>query len=614
MKRIGQWKRWAMVAMAATALVALPLLWPAQLGGSVSFLTTVGSSMHPHVQDGDFALIRSGPPYRVGDVVAYRNGDLRQIALHRIIDAGDGRFRLKGDNNDFIDSYEPDESEIVGRLWVLLPNAGAWLDWLRQPRGAALATALLSAAIGTGVHQTRKRMRGRRTGEPVRGTGLSRRGPVRLAPAPGTAPRAVWERVAAGAAAFTLLGGIVALYASGRPGLRDEVELIPYAHTGQFHYEAPAVVGNDVLAGGAMRDGTPVYLRLASTLRVRFDYELASEHLRDAEGTHRLIAVLSDTRGWDREIELQPATDFDTPTFSSRGTLSLPTLQAMIQRFQEQTGIANTNFQLRLVAEAEVRATIAGQEVRETFAPELPFTVDTFSLQPNRVEGGNPLKPEQAETVQRAVQAPNELRLLGRGVAVEDLQRAGASAAAGAGAVLLIALLALGRSPAERPSERIARRYGARMLDVQRLEPRPDERLVGIGDIQDLARVAANLEAPILHLAHGTRHRYLVQEGATTYVAEVDDALGAQETAVVGPLAAPVAYPPPRPSHPQPQAPLPAPLPAQPPAQPAHAGALRRPPAMVEIDLGDPVPPAPTGSLTSPGSLTLPPAPPRRPR
>ena len=606
MKRNRHLQRWATVAMAAVALAALALLWPAQLGGRVSFLTTVGSSMHPRIQEGDFALIRSGPPYRVGEVVAYRNGDLRQIALHRIIGAEDGRFRLQGDNNDFIDSYEPDESEIVGRLWVLLPNAGSWLDWLRQPRDAALATALLSMAIGTGVHQTRKRMRRRRSGEPVRGAGVARRGPRRLAPAPGAAPRAVWQRVAAGAAAITLLGGLSALYASAQPPLRDEVELVAYAHTGEFHYEAPALVGNDVLAGGAMRDGTPVYLRLASTLRVRFDYELTSEEPHEAEGTHRLIAVLSDTRGWDREIELQPATAFDTPTFSSRGTLSLPTLQAMIQRFQEQTGITNTNFQLRLVAEAEVRSTIAGVEVRDTFAPELPFTVDTFALQPNPVEGGDPLTPRQADTVQRDTRVPNELRLLGRGLAVADLRRTGAAAAGGAGAVLLIALLALSRSPAERPSERIARRYGSRMLDVQRLEPRPDERLVGMGDIKDLVRVADNLEAPILHLAQGTRHRYLVQEGATTYVAEVDDALGAQETAIVGPLPAPLAHPAPRQHDPQ------APAPGAP-HRPAGGG-LRLPPPVVEIDLGEPLPPAPIGTPRAQGGLGLPPAPPRRPR
>ena len=597
MKKTKRGKRWATVAMAAVALAALALLWPAQLGGRTSFLSTIGTSMHPRIHEGDFALIRSGPPYRVGEVVAYRNAELRQIALHRIVDRDGERFVLKGDNNDFLDAYQPAEPELIGRLWVLLPNVGSWLDWLRRPRDAALATALLSMVIGTGVRQKRKQMRRRRSGEPVRGAGIARRGP-RSPARPAPTARGIWQRLAVGAAVVLVAGAGATAYAAEQPRLRDEVELVPYTHRGAFHYEAPAVVGNDVLAGGAMGDGTPVYLRLASTLRVRFDYALEAAQVDQAEGTYRLLAVLSDTRGWAREIELQPATPFDTPEFTVRGTLSLPTLQAMIQRFQEQTGIANTNFQLRIVAEADVRATVAGREVSDTFAPELPFTVDTYALQPNPVENRDPLRPETAGTVQRQVRVPNEVRLLGRGMPVADLQRAGATAAGAAGLLLLVSLLLLARSPAETPSERIARRYGSRMLEVQRLEPRPDERLVGMSDIKDLVRVADNLEAPILHLAHGPRHRYVVQEGATTYVVELDDALGAEAAATVGPLPAPVSAHPVR---------------YQAPESPRPAG-MKLPPPVVEIDLGEALPPAPIGTPPPAGGLGLPPAPPRRQR
>lgn len=594
MARKGTVRRLAGATMLALAAACVVLLWPAQLGGKVSFLTTVGVSMRPDIREGDFALVRSDPPYRVGEVVAYRNAALRQIALHRIIErTQDGRFRLKGDNNDFVDSYEPTQEEIVGRLWVLLPRVGSWLDWLRRPRDAALATALLSMLIGTGVRQTRRRMRRRRTGEPVPGAGLSRRGGTAGAPAPA---RVRWLRTAVAAGALTVLASGAATFAAGQPAMRDDVVLVPYRHVGQFHYEAPAVVAGDVLAGEAMRDGTPVYLRLASSLRLRFDYTLESEQVDRVAGSLALRAVLSDTRGWEREIPLRDRSAFDGPEADVRATLNLATLQAMIQRFQEQTGIAATNFRLRVSPTAEVEATLAGETLRDTFAPELVFNVDTHALQLDPGEHGEPLLVERADALQRDVRVPNELQLLGRAVSVEELRRGAVATALAAAAVLLVALAVLARAPSERPSERIRRRHGARILDVQRVEPRPDERVVGMSDIRDLVRISENLEAPILHLATGDLHRYLVQEGATTYVVEVDDALDLRETATVARLPVPVAAPTRS-------------------GERSAPGGLRLPPPVVEIDLSESLPPAPTGTPRPvDGGLSLPPAPPRRPR
>ncbi|HWH33101.1 MAG TPA: DUF5305 family protein, partial [Egibacteraceae bacterium] len=535
-------RRAVKAAAACGALLALAALWPAQLGGRTSFLSTVGGSMAPQIREGDLAVVRSAPPYQVGDVVAYRNADLGQIALHRIIEARDGRFRLQGDANTWIDSYEPAESEIVGRLWLHVPKAGTWLDWLRRPRDAALLTALAALLVGTGARHVRRRMRRRRSGEPVRGAGLSRRGP---APAPSGAAgsRRLWLRAAPAGAALVAAGAIGSLVAGASPPLRAQLEEVPYRHTGTFGYDAPATVSTDVLAGEAMRDGAPVYLRLAQRLNLRFAYALEAEEVEGARGTRRLTAVLTDTRGWERELPLRPAATFDGPSFEVAGSLDLVGLQQLIQRFRDQTGSGGTNFQLRVAVETAVEATVAGQGVRDEFEPDLVFLVDAHAMTPEPGEDGEPLTASRDGVVGRDVMVPARLEALGLSVPVSAMAAASRAVLAAGTLLLLVAGAALARSPAERPSDRILRRHGSRILPVERVEPRPDERVVRMSEMRDLVRIADNLEAPVLHLAEGSLHRFLVQEGATTYVVEVDDELGSQRDATVSRLPAQLGAP-----------------------------------------------------------------------
>ncbi len=106
-------------------------LAPPQLGGSSSYVQVYGTSMEPRLHGGDLVVVRGGGPYRVGDVVAYRNGALGgHVVLHRIIRVAGDRYVFKGDHNDFVDSYHPAQSELVGRMWVHVPAAGRYLVWL----------------------------------------------------------------------------------------------------------------------------------------------------------------------------------------------------------------------------------------------------------------------------------------------------------------------------------------------------------------------------------------------------------------------------------------------------------------------------------------------------
>jgi signal peptidase I len=592
---------WTRAAATVLVLAALVLLWPAQLGGRLSMLVTVGRSMEPRISQGDLVLVSRGAPYRVGEIVAYHSGELRQVALHRIVARAGGRYTLKGDDNSWLDTSRPTDAEILGRLWLHLPGAGKWLDWLRRPRETALLTALLGLGVSTGIHQARKRMRRRRrTGQPARGGGGLRVPDWRRLTAAGPV-RGIWARVALAAAGVLALGAAIGLAGLAQPVQRERTELVDYEHRGAFGYEAGGA--GPLVDPREPGEGGPVYFKLANRMSVAFDYALETSEAADVSGTYRLAAVVGDARGWRRTMVLRPTAAFTGDSFAAEGTLSLPGLQALIQRFEDATGLEGGTYELRLRAETSVRGTIDGLALRDEFAPELLFDVDDFAIRPRAREEGDPFHPVESGAVPRSSPAPNRLRLLGLAAGVGTVRVLGLALSVLGAAVLCGALLARRGAPVESPSQRIALRYGSRIVDVERVEPRPDERIVRMTDIRDLVRIAENLDAPILHAREGGLHRYLVQEGATTYTFELADTASSDRPAVLSP-----------PSWPAPSSGLPAPLSGLPAPSPGLPASGRLPAPAVEIDLSAPLPPVAAPPPRPAGGVSLPPAPPRRPR
>ncbi len=143
-----------LVTVVALTLVggAWVMFAPTFLGGSVSYLTIVGTSMQPMLEKGDLAVIRAADDYKTGDVVVYtseENPDAR--ILHRIIEQKGAKFVLKGDHNTWTDSSMPTEERIQGKLWFRVPKAGLVFAALRSPLRAAMIAAATGSLVLGGV-------------------------------------------------------------------------------------------------------------------------------------------------------------------------------------------------------------------------------------------------------------------------------------------------------------------------------------------------------------------------------------------------------------------------------------------------------------------------------
>jgi signal peptidase I len=135
------------------------LLAPTAIGGPTTFVVTRGESMLPHLEPNGLMILRSQKSYEVGDVVAYRNGDLNAVVLHRIIDREANRFVLQGDNNDFIDSYRPRVDELLGEEWIYWEGVGHHARSLSSPTTFGLiifVIALLSLRVPKADRRNRR--------------------------------------------------------------------------------------------------------------------------------------------------------------------------------------------------------------------------------------------------------------------------------------------------------------------------------------------------------------------------------------------------------------------------------------------------------------------------
>jgi signal peptidase len=119
--------------IAAVALFAW-LLWPTSLGGQTTLTIVSGHSMEPSYVTGDLVVTRAGTP-AVGDIIVYQPKDVGGArVIHRIVggNARDG-WIMKGDNNSWLDPWQPKGSEVLGIARLHLPHIGTVARILVSP-------------------------------------------------------------------------------------------------------------------------------------------------------------------------------------------------------------------------------------------------------------------------------------------------------------------------------------------------------------------------------------------------------------------------------------------------------------------------------------------------
>jgi hypothetical protein len=476
--------------------------------------------MEPEIHRGDFVVVHESPEYRVGDVVAYRNPDVGQVVLHRIVGVDGTRFVLKGDANSWTDAYRPSEDELFGEMAFHVPGLGERLGAVRSPWGMSAVVSVAALALFGG---RRRRRAGEPEGDAAREDAPAARARADRAPGSRPGPTASPPTgILAGMVALALVLGIV-LFAV--PSTTTVTEDVAVEQRGAFSYSgAVPEDGVSVYGRRAIETGDPVYLELTDRILVGFEYALVSDAPVEASGTIGLTAEISDVNGWSRSMELASTTTFDRVTARARGTLDLLALQELTAELERITGVERDHYTVSIRSEVAVEATVAGQPLTEAFSPELRFFLDPLQLQlepagaaPAGEEVLDPLNPVSGGvvTVERTV--PRTLSVFGLDLGLAPLRAAALVVLVLAGVGL--AWIALERSRSARRGEAalIESRYGRYLVPVRPGDTPAGGRTVRVDSFESLVRLATHYGHVVLHETGDGFDAYSVEEDGVTY-------------------------------------------------------------------------------------------------
>ena len=498
--------------ISALILVLMAALWftfaPVQFGGQSSYIMIAGASMEPSLHYGDLVVAHEEQIYEVGDVVTYRHPIIGPV-IHRIIDRTGDTYQFKGDNNDWVDSYEPKSSDLIGKSWIHIPGAANIMVKLRSSAGVAL----LSLAIGFMVLLTfsRNSLAGNKESKKDEQTVTKQSKPLSLSSyLEGTL-----------FALFAVLLGAILLgfFAFTNPLTQSVPADIPYDHRGTFSYVGFGSPG--VYDDGKIESGDAIFPALTHEFDLTFNYQLSTPETKDITGSYDILLVVSEPNGWQRQIELAPDTEFQGESFSTEVTINLGYILTLIERLKTNTAFTRQVFIVDIIPEVHVEGSLGDQTFEDTFAPRLSFQLDETQLYLTGNnpfgEGTDPLNPVQSGFLPRQQQIPATLNILGLKPTVQTARWI-------AGVTLGISLLCIAailvpflRASMQSPSEKIRIQYDELLLDIQTLPIRATSENIEVDRFEDLAKLAESTDSMIFHHVEGNQHTYLLQEGDITY-------------------------------------------------------------------------------------------------
>lgn len=483
-----------------STLLFLFIFWitlaPTQLGGPVTYVIVDGNSMEPGFYRGDLVLVRSEPAYGAGDAVVYRDAKLGSFVFHRILRMELDRFVLKGDNNSWLDSYQPRRDEIVGKLWIHVPKLGKGIEWARVPLHASMIAAVLGAILMFDLIPNQRSQK--RNGSP-----------------PWTAgDMPVIAMYALGFLALAFFA--VGVFSFTRP-LNQPAENISYKQEGQFVYSATGTPG--VYDTEVVRAGEPVFPRLTCFLNVGYTQTISGERLQGISGSHRMVArILDEQSGWQRTIPLNGDAPFSGNTFFTTATVDLCQVVSLVNLVEEQGGLKQTSYTLEIVAETSFAAHADGRQISDTFSPVLVFKYNKVNFYlVSSPSAADPLYSSKQGVVGGATQKANTVSVFGWLFPVWALRFAALTGFGFSAYGLIVVGMKMYSTASQSQDALIRLKYGGMLVDVYEQTIAPSASIIDVSAMDDLARLAERHGTMILHMTRNFLHYYFVQSNGITY-------------------------------------------------------------------------------------------------
>ncbi len=525
------YKRFSPSILSAFSIVMMIVVWltfaPIQAGGMASYIVIIGKSMEPKFHIGDLVTVHKEPLYKVGDAIVYRNLDLNSFVFHRILSEQLGRYALKGDNNAWVDTYQPARKEILGKLWLHIPRGGVAIQKIRKPFNMALIAAILGAIFASSLFRNKtkgsKHMNNRSFREWfVSVQQKTRNWFVQVSNSEQQRePLSTLGRMLEGL--FLLLGVIslssliLGIISFSRPVSRISQGDISYEHLGVFSYSSSAPQG--VYDLNVLKSGDPIFTHLTCSADVNFQYTLVAPQPENISGTYQLTAIIREqVSGWQRNVPLQETSSFTGATFGTSAKLDLCKMESLTQSLEQDTDFHPGYYTLLITPNIKLNGEISGRAFDSTFDSGLNFQYDRVHFFLVRDEAkGSSLNLTETGIIHEEHMEANTIILFGKEIAVSMLRLLALIGLIISLAGLVVLGLRLQNLSHSDQEKFFQLKYDSLMVDIQNADSLVPSNAIDVTNMDALAKLAERFNAMILHAKEGSMNVYYVQGSGITY-------------------------------------------------------------------------------------------------
>lgn len=129
--------KWLIIATLTVVVIYLLSSNFSPFEGYRTYLVQSGS-MEPSIMTGDVIVVQSQSNYVLNDVVTFRESAER-VVTHRIVevekDNREMKYSTKGDANRSGDENTIDDSQIIGKVFLVIPKFGYFIAFIKSRQG-----------------------------------------------------------------------------------------------------------------------------------------------------------------------------------------------------------------------------------------------------------------------------------------------------------------------------------------------------------------------------------------------------------------------------------------------------------------------------------------------
>ena len=304
----------------------------------------------------------------------------------------------------------------------------------------------------------------------------------------------------------------------------------PYRQTATIGYSGAAPRGA-VYPDGHLHTGDPMFTKMIHRATVDLHFAFASNGIaHSVRGTSEVVADVSSTTGWHRELVLASRRAFAGDHVDTTARLDLRSLQRIQNAFAAETGLSTPDATLQITWKLHVGGDAAGTRLSTDLAPTLTFMLTPVELLPASAPGG-----AGPSTAGASVTKTGSAHIAAVGARTFTFWRLRVTDGLARRLAIVLVALALAatatilaldrRRSAQGAAGTLLGRYRYLLVNADSIPLAGRRPEVQVDSMRDLVRLAKLHEELIVHAEESGRHHFALFTDAVVYRYDVPPAV-----------------------------------------------------------------------------------------